>query len=442
MKNRFIQMVAAIALPALILWLYYNQSLTEVDVTKAEILPYRHYIYANVEVRPRHIYQIALSQDPNTITKVPWKIGDRVKRWDTLLELDTEESQIIANTVNSRSKNVEELSKLRLSSQWLLEDKKEELDYLKVRFAEGRIPKIDIQKMEIEIQSLENSVEREKYELNQMVEKLSIQKKSVNIRAENNALRSPIDGVVIEIHRHPGEYLAIGEPAIEIISESQLEFIGEVFEDDLDLFKAGIPALVQLNAYGNQIFKGKVDMVFPKNDQAFQKIDVRIELDEAPEAVVAGLKGVAAFQVAYSDFEVLVPATAVFRNRVQVIENDRIRHQAIEIGFRGLFQILIRSGLPAGSLVLTEYDASLNEGDRVRVKTLRSMTEKTPSQLSFEAQVAAESPMTEPSQAVESPSIPKGDPPTEGEIRLSEPDPVAAAPSNDTNRILEDHKKD
>ena len=363
--KHILQLAILILLGGLVIFLARFSTRETVVGYTAKIEPYTHYIYANIEIRPKHVYEIGVSRLPDTIVELPWKVGDHVKRGDILFRLDTQEEELTKEKVFAQEATYSALAKIKTSTEWSIITTTEELNYKLEDFNKNTIPEIDIRKLKDKLSELDNKNQREKYYQNYGLEKVGLAKKNMERSVENNVVYSPITGVISEIYKEPGEFLGVGEVAMEVFQDDNLEIIGEVFEEDIEYLATGKPAIIELNAYSGQKFRGKVDMIYPKNDQELQKIEVRLTCDNLPENVAPGLKGLASFEVAYTDFEVVVPATAVFRSKVQLIENGRIKEHPIEIGFRGMFQNVIRSGLPEGSVVLREYRPELKDGQRV-----------------------------------------------------------------------------
>ena len=365
MLKRILQLTSLALIGLVVYYVFHRSTLETITVYKAKIEPYTHYIYANIEIRPKHLYHISVSRYPDTIVEMPWKVGDHVRWGDMLMRLDNEKDLIRKDTIFAREQNMQDIGKLKTSTQWNILTTTEELKYMQEEFNKSTVPEIEIRKLEDKLSLLDNKNQREEYYQNYGLDRLQLQKTAIANRVENKTINSPISGVISEIYKEPGEYLAVGEVAMDLYEDKKLEIIGEVFEEDIEYLQKGRSAILELNAYAGQKFKGKVDMIYPKNDQELQKIEVRIACDELPENVAPGLKGLASFEVAYTDFEVVIPSTAVFRSKVQVVEDGRVRTIPIEIGFKGLFQNVIRSGLPEGSIIVQEYREDFKDGQKI-----------------------------------------------------------------------------
>ncbi len=120
---------------------------------------------------------------------------------------------------------------------------------------------------------------------------------------EKTRIRSPIDGIVLRVHRHPGELLTTftDMPIMTIGDLSHLYVRADVDEIDIGRLRTGQRAYVMADAFGEERFWGRVvrigRLVGKKNfhtDEPTERLDTRvletlIEL-ESPNPLVAGLR--------------------------------------------------------------------------------------------------------------------------------------------------------
>ncbi|MGH7088711.1 MAG: HlyD family secretion protein, partial [Stellaceae bacterium] len=77
---------------------------------------------------------------------------------------------------------------------------------------------------------------------------------------DDTVIRSPIDGTVLRIYRHPGELVSVfvDDPVLSLGDLSALNVRAEIDEADIARVKPGQPAYVTADAYGQQRFRGHV----------------------------------------------------------------------------------------------------------------------------------------------------------------------------------------
>lgn len=89
---------------------------------------------------------------------------------------------------------------------------------------------------------------------------------------------APASGVLTELGVREGGQLMAGRSLIQIADLSQVWLIAEVPERDVARLKLDIAADVQLQSLPGEVFKGKVDYLYPMLDDGSRTLQVRIEL--------------------------------------------------------------------------------------------------------------------------------------------------------------------
>ena len=139
---------------------------------------------------------------------------------------------------------------------------------------------------------------------------------------------------------------------------------------------------ITLNAYPDQVLAGRVIAIIPTADRSKATVKVRIGFDErdpriVPEmgARVSFLDEPSAARAGGSTAQgaVMVPLEAVRVDGVGgtgivfVIDDDRVRRQAVRLGARAAGEQTIRAGLKAGDRVAIGDLSKLADGSHVRV---------------------------------------------------------------------------
>lgn len=99
------------------------------------------------------------------------------------------------------------------------------------------------------------------------------------------ALRSPVNGIVMEKMAVQGMRLMPGEPLYQIADLSSVWLLADVFEQDLGMIRPGQPARITVNAYPEKVFSGKVAFVYPMLAIQTRTVKVRVELPN-PEGLL------------------------------------------------------------------------------------------------------------------------------------------------------------
>ena len=89
---------------------------------------------------------------------------------------------------------------------------------------------------------------------------------------------APASGVLTELGVREGGQIMTGSSLMQISDLSQVWVIAEIPERDAARLKPGLAAEVQLQSLPGEVFKGKVDYLYPMLNEASRTLQVRIEL--------------------------------------------------------------------------------------------------------------------------------------------------------------------
>lgn len=343
----------------------FRETAEEERVVKVRSMPFTHYLYATVEVRPQHVYEIGIFRDPGQIVKVHKELGDWVKRGEVVVELDTRAVELASESNQAQLKFSEEMGALPSEHDIDLQKLKEDYELLQVRAKEGYVAEYDLNQARLAVEEMENKITQERYAVESNLRTRTIRARSAAGRIRSASVRSSVDGTIIAVNKKLGEYLDIGETAFEVYENGVIEVIAKVAEEDYDAAFEGQSAVVELNAYPGKEFVGKVVKVYPTGDEINQQIDVEIRLEQLPDDIIPGLTGIARLVVEDMGPVLTIPSTAVFRDEVMVVRNGRVELRKVGIRHKGLIYAVIE-GLKEGDVLLREFDTDFRLNRRIR----------------------------------------------------------------------------
>jgi HlyD family secretion protein len=210
---------------------------------------------------------------------------------------------------------------------------------------------------------------------------------------ENTNVRAPFDGTVVKKRAEVGETVSpfgvAGQAtreggAIATIADLRdLEVQTEVSENSVAKLNAAMPAEVRLQAYSDQVFKGRLRQIFPSADRAKAIVEVRVSILNAdahvkPEmtASVTFLEPTARRSERGSSSPspaVLVPKRAVTGQQgsqatVWVVNDGVASQRPVTLGADRIDQMEVRTGLVPGEAVIVGVPPGLTDRARVHVK--------------------------------------------------------------------------
>jgi RND family efflux transporter MFP subunit len=208
-------------------------------------------------------------------------------------------------------------------------------------------------------------------------------RRSGAVRQRDRAhVKSPIDGVVVRLHRHAGE-LVDGTPATpiaEVADPSHLELRADIPAADLVRVVEGTPVGIRLDAIPGEKLDGAVAFVSPAVDPATSLGVVRASIQQPAGSTLhlaLGLAGAIELPVTGRPGGVLVPAVAVRRSpegAEEVVVCSRKEDalvaevRPVVVGAHAGDLVEIASGLKAGELVVTQHVLGLEEGAALEIE--------------------------------------------------------------------------
>jgi HlyD family secretion protein len=194
-------------------------------------------------------------------------------------------------------------------------------------------------------------------------------------------IRSPIDGVVLEVIRESEGVVQAGTPLLEVGNPNALEVAVDVLSADAVQITPGMPVLLERWG-GPHPLEGMVKRVEPEGFLKIsalgveeQRVWVIVDITSPPEewrALGDGYRVEARFILWHGDNVPQIPASALFRVNggwaVMTVEGGRAEVREVTVGHRTGLEAEITEGLEEGEWVITHPDDRLEDGTRVRIE--------------------------------------------------------------------------
>ena len=195
------------------------------------------------------------------------------------------------------------------------------------------------------------------------------------------AVRTPVSGHVLKIHRESEGTVNAGDPLIDIGDPSNLEVKTEVLSADAVSIKTGTPVIFERWG-GDEPLTGKVKTIEPT---AFTKIS-SLGVEEQRVLVIADITSIpeswqrlgdgyrveASFIIWEGKNVLKIPASALFRMAggwAAFVMKDRKSHlREVRVGHRNGLEAEIISGVQEGEMVIVNPDESVKDRGRVRIR--------------------------------------------------------------------------
>jgi len=322
-------------------------------------------VYASALVQPDSLYEV-YSAVTGILDKQLVEEGDRVMRGQPLFQIFNKMPEL--NRENAKL-NLQ-LAKDELNgSAAILDGLEKEVRTAKLKFYNDSInfmrqkrlwdqqigsnAEYDNRKLAYEtalnnLQALENRYGRTKNDLQTRMAQAENNYRSALVNTDDFTIASKINGKVYAIHKREGEIITVQQPLASMGSAD--DFIVELLIDEVDIvaLTKGQKVLITLDAYGQTIFEGSINKIYPKKDERTQTFKVEAVFDKMPKVLYPGLAGEANIIIAQKENILTIPLE-------YLMEGDRVMTddgpQEIVPGMRNLERVEILSGIDADTKI-------------------------------------------------------------------------------------------
>lgn len=190
---------------------------------------------------------------------------------------------------------------------------------------------------------------------------------------DNTVLKSPISGIVTARNYDEGDMYAMAMPLFVVQDITPVKLIINVPESKFSQIKKGMRVNITTEAFGEQVFKGVVDLIHPTIDAMTHTFPVEIKYDNSDEVLRPGM--FARVTVNYGDnFRTVIPDKAVMKQvgsgeqYVYILNDDgTVRFSKVVLGRRMGDRYEVISGVDDGATVVTTGQTRLRNGAEVDV---------------------------------------------------------------------------
>ncbi|MBD0849216.1 efflux RND transporter periplasmic adaptor subunit [Maribacter arenosus] len=316
-------------------------------------------VYASALVQPDSLYAV-YSSVAGILDKVFVNEGDSVVKGSPLFQIYNKTPEL--NRENTKI-NLQDAREAYKGSAAVLEGLREEIHTAKLKLQNDSInfkrqerlwqqeigskAEYDIKKLNYELSLnnlnvLQNNYERTKDELRNKVVKAENTYQAAIVSTNEFTITSKINGRVYAIYKNIGEIVTTMEPLASVGSLD--DFLIELLVDEVDIVKLKPyqKVIVNLDAYPEEVFEGRVHKIYPKKDERSQTFKVEAVFETAPEVLFPGLAGEANIIVSEKENTLTIPLEYLIDNHTVKTQDGPVN---VEIGSKNLTEVEILSGI-------------------------------------------------------------------------------------------------
>lgn len=210
-----------------------------------------------------------------------------------------------------------------------------------------------------------------KQQLDQVKTQLDVAETAMANLGENTRLVSPLSGVVTARNYDPGD-VAMQLPILTIESINPVKVIINVSETYYKQVKVGMPVEVNADALGEEIFEGKISLIYPTIDPVSHTFTVEVTVSNGEQKLRPGMYASTKLNLGTNE-RPLLSDRAVLKQvgsndrYVFIEENGIAKYSVVKLGTRIDDKYEILSGVSEGDKVIIHGNTNLIDGTEVEV---------------------------------------------------------------------------
>jgi membrane fusion protein (multidrug efflux system) len=193
-------------------------------------------------------------------------------------------------------------------------------------------------------------------------------------------IRSPISGVVTFRGAREGD-IAVPRAVVLIVSDpANLVIEVNVSELEIPRIKLGDPVEIQVDAYPQSQFHGKVRRIYPVSDPVSRLVKVEVQLTDKDPRLLPGMFARAVLTTSRKEDAVVLSNDAIVtsqdgRSFAFVVQDTLVKKRELILGIRDDRKSEVLSGVVVGDAVVVVGQSNLNDDMVVRVTKERTYGE-------------------------------------------------------------------
>ena len=201
---------------------------------------------------------------------------------------------------------------------------------------------------------------------------LDVAKTAYENLKENTRLVSPINGIVTARNYDSGDMIG-GEPVVTIEQMSPVKLLVNVSESFYTRVRKGMDVNVKVEVYGDEIFHGKVSLIYPTVDPQTRTFPVEIKLPNKDLKVRPGMFARVTMNFGTQN-HVVAPDLSIIKQAgsgdryIYVYKDGKVSYNKVLLGRRMDDKYEIISGVSDGDQVVVAGQSRLTNGTEVSVE--------------------------------------------------------------------------
>jgi HlyD family secretion protein len=190
----------------------------------------------------------------------------------------------------------------------------------------------------------------------------------------DTAVVAPVDGLIVQRQRDPGDIAVPGSAVLSLISTKELWITAWVDETEMSRLAVGQSARVVFRSEAHKAYRGQVARLGRQADRETREFPVDVRVLELPKNWAVGQRAEVYIETGRKSGTVVLPTKYILwrdgKPGVLVRQTDRAVWRDLTLGLSGRELAEVASGLESGDNVVVPVDGKNMsiEGRRISVK--------------------------------------------------------------------------
>ncbi len=281
--------------------------------------------------------------------------GDMVKRGQPLVELEQERLRIVVKEAEASVKE----ARAQLKNLEATVKRNQKL------FEQGVV---DSQRFD------DTSTERDLAQARVQRAQATLERAEQDLK--DSIITAPFDGFIVEKMMNEGEMATTMPPSniFHLVDTSTVKIESGINENKRRALRIGKEVLIELDAYPNEVFRGKITVVNPMVDTSSRTFKIKIEFPNPDFKLEPGMFARVRIIDRKSENALLIPQHVIIEDgsvqKVFVVKDGRAVEKIITTDIVNYPLVEVTTGLEENDIVVSEGFYSLKDGIKVSIKEL------------------------------------------------------------------------
>lgn len=314
-------------------------------------------------LRPKEQVEVT-AKGTGRVEKLTYQLGDFVKQGELVAVLEADELEQQVKRAQAALRVVDASARQRKAE---LANAKANLERSTLLQREGLLSRADFESRQTELEVVNSQLQLTEAQRGQAQAELN----ELQIRLAQTKIYAPMSGHVAKRHVDQGAVVSPSTPVLTLVNLSTMVTQAAVPEQEVGKLRAGYEARIEVDAFADKTFRGRVARISPVLDPATRTATVEVEIPNPDGGLRAEMFARVHLDLGSLRDAVLIPREGlVYRGSqpgVFLIDRNRSTFRPIETGQTMGNDVEVLGGLAPGTTIVLRGASMLREGDEVRV---------------------------------------------------------------------------